>query len=365
MYRQQSKNVKNKSIKSKSPKSFTVGGISLSTKVDLQELHAIGENVIGYLEGNDEILKNEVIIIGAHYDHLGYGGEGSGSLKPDTIAIHPGADDNASGTSCLLELAQAMSHQQKKLKRSMLFISFTGEEIGLLGSNYYVKHPSIPLEKCITMLNMDMIGRLNNQTLLIFGTGTSSSFDSLIQTHNRDSLFTLKLNKDGYGPSDNSSFYSKNIPILNFFTDLHQDYHKPTDTYEKLNYKGLQQIGQYIESIILDLDKMSEPPKYVAVDSQKSSNYHRQNIRVYVGTIPDFSEHTEGYKISGVREGSPAAKAGLQGGDIIVKFGKVEIKNIQDYTYAINEYKAGDIVIVLIKRGAEIYTMKVVLESKK
>jgi C-terminal processing protease CtpA/Prc len=258
-----------------------------------------------------------------------------------------------------------MSYQQKGLKRSILFISFTGEEIGLLGSGYYVKHPSIPLEKCITMLNLDMIGRLNNQALIIFGTGTSSSFDSLVQTHNRDSIFTLKLNKDGYGPSDNSSFYSKKIPILFFFTDLHQDYHRPTDTYEKLNYKGLQQVVRYIESIILDIDKMPKPPKYVAVDSQKPSNYNRQNIRVYVGTIPDFSEHTEGYKISGVREGSPAAKAGLQGGDVIVKFGKVEIKNIQDYTYAINEYKAGDIVIVLIKRRTEIHTMKVVLESKK
>ncbi len=358
------KQLQDQILQERQPKSFAIQGISVNMTVDINEIRAQAKNVIGFLDGNDSTLKNEVLVIGAHYDHLGYGGEGSGSLRPDTIAIHPGADDNASGTSGLLELAQVFSNQRDRLKRSILFIAFTGEELGLLGSGHYVKHPTIPLESTVTMLNLDMIGHLNNRLLIVDGVGTSPGFDSLARVHNRDSAFILKLNKDGFGPSDYSSFFSKQIPVLNLFTNINEYYHRPIDTYDRLNYEGLQKIVAYAASLALDLDRIPNRPKFVATEMPKMAGNTGRSMRVFVGTIPDFSEQSEGMKISGVRQGSPAAKAGLQGGDIIIKFGKVDIKNLYDYTYALGEYKVGDIVDVVVKRGKEIINTKVTLERR-
>lgn len=347
-----------------SPKSMPLKGVSLSLQTDINEIRETTANVVGFLEGNDPVLKNEIIAIGAHHDHLGYGGAGSGSTKPDTVAVHHGADDNASGTAGLLELAQAFAARKSELKRSILFLSFSGEELGLLGSAYYVKAPTLPLEKTVTMLNMDMIGRLNNKALIVYGIGTSTGFEELVKKHNRDSMFVLKLNKDGYGPSDHSSFYAKQIPVFHFFTDLHSDYHQPSDEYEKLNYDGMEQVTNYVEAIVLDLDQETAKPQYVAVEAPRPAGGAGRSTRVYMGTIPDFGEQVEGMKLSGVREGGPAAKAGLQGGDIIIKFGKVDIKNLYDFTYALSEYKPGDEVALVVKRGSETLNMKVVLEKR-
>ena len=358
------KQLQDQILQERQPKSFAIQGVTVNLTVDINEIRAQAKNVIGFLDGNDTTLKNEVLVIGAHYDHLGYGGEGSGSLRPDTIAIHPGADDNASGTSGLLELAQLFSNQRDRLKRSILFIAFTGEELGLLGSGHYVKHPTIPLESTVTMLNLDMIGHLNNRLLIVDGVGTSPGFDSLARVHNLDSAFILKLNKDGFGPSDYSSFFSKQIPVLNLFTNINEYYHRPIDTYDRLNYEGLQKIVAYAASLALDLDRIPNRPKFVATEMPKMAGNTGRSMRVFVGTIPDFSEQSEGMKISGVRQGSPAAKAGLQGGDIIIKFGKVDIKNLYDYTYALGEYKVGDIVDVVVKRGKEIINTKVTLERR-
>ncbi len=348
---------------SRTPASCLVPNTRLHIATDVETIPARSSNVIGYLPGNDPLLKDQVVVIGAHYDHLGMGGEGSGSLKPDTVAVHPGADDNGSGTAGLLELAEAFAAHRNELRRSLLFVAFTGEELGLLGSAYYVKHPVIPLERTVSMLNMDMIGRLSHRTLIVYGTGTAPEFDSLVRAHDADSAFVLKLVRDGYGPSDQASFYGKQIPVLHFFTDLHGDYHRPTDTEDRLNYPALQSVVRFVDSIATDIDRSPVRPAYVAVAMPKPSGAMR-GYRVFVGTIPDFGEQTDGMKISGVREGSPAARAGLRGGDIIVKFGGAEIKNLYDYTYALGAHKPGETVEVIVKRGTELVKTEVTLEAR-
>ncbi len=350
---------------SRTPHSFLVKGATVSLDADVLEQRGESENVVGMLDGSDEKLKDEVLVIGAHYDHLGYGGEGSGSLKPDTVAIHHGADDNASGTAGVLELAQYFSARRNELKRSILFISFSGEELGLLGSAYFVKNPTVPLERMIAMLNMDEIGRLKDRKLIVYGMGTSPGFESLVTKYNRDSAFVLKLNKDGFGPSDHSSFYAKKIPVFHFFTDIHPDYHRPSDTYEKINSEGEEQVLRFIANIASDLDASAERPVYAQVEMpRQAAGGGRDGMRTYTGTIPDFGEQVEGMKLAGVREGSPAAKAGLQAGDIIIKFGKVDVKNIYDYTYALGEYKPGDEVEIVAQRGKEKVMLKVRLERR-
>jgi hypothetical protein len=348
----------------KKPRSFLLKDVLVRIETEIVEIRQKTSNVIGYLEGNDPVLKNEVLVLGAHYDHLGWGGEGSGSLRPDTVAIHNGADDNASGTAGLLELAQAFAARRHQLKRSILFIAFAAEELGLLGSAHFVKSPTLPLERLVAMLNMDMIGRLNNRTLIVYGIGTSPGFEDLVRRQNRDSTFYLKLNKDGFGPSDHASFYGKQIPVFHFFTGIHGDYHRPSDDVDKLNYEGMRSIAEYIQAITLELNAAETKPTYVAVEVPRPPGGGGRGTRVYVGTIPDYGEQSEGMKISGVREGSPAAKAGLRGGDVIVKFGKVEVKNLYDFTYALGEYKPGDEVDVVVKRGSETLNMKVVLERR-
>jgi aminopeptidase YwaD len=347
--------------RTKSPKSVALSNVSLQLTVSLKEIVENARNVVGVLEGNDPLLKDQIIIVGAHYDHLGWGGEGS--LKPDTVAIHHGADDNASGTSGMLELAQWFASSKTALKRTMVFMAFSGEEEGLLGSGYYVNHPIIPLEKTVVMLNMDMIGRLKGRRLIVNGVGTSQGFETLVKKLNTDSMFVLSMTKDGFGASDQASFYGKKIPVLFFFTDIHSDYHRPSDTWDKLNYPGMELVVRYAGAIATDLDQTADKPAYIAVEAPKQQSTGR-NSRVYMGTIPDFGEQVQGMKLSGVREGSPAAKAGLQAGDIIVKFGRVEIKNLYDFTYALGEYKPGDPVEVVIKRGNESKTMHVILEKR-
>jgi len=355
------KELQEKINKEKKPHSMTLADLSVKASADVEEIRRTSKNVIGYLEGSDATLKNEVVVIGAHYDHLGMGGEGSGSLQPDTIAVHNGADDNGSGTVGLLELAQYFASQRSTLKRSMMFISFTGEEMGLLGSAHFVKSPTIPISRIVVMLNMDMIGRLNERKLIVYGVGTSPGFEDLARSANADSLFVLKLNKDGFGPSDQSSFYGKNIPVFHFFTDLHGDYHRPSDDWDRINYDGMKQVLEYVRTIAMNLDVTEVKPQYVQVEQPRAVQGGGRGIRSYTGTIPDFGEQAAGMKLSGVREGSPAAKAGLQAGDIIVKFGTIDIKNLYDYTFALGEYKPGDEVEVVVQRGNETVKTKLTL----
>lgn len=349
------------------PRSFIIAGAKATIQVDLELQNTVTNNVLGFIEGSDPVLKNEIVVIGAHYDHLGHGGEGSGSTKPDTMAIHNGADDNASGVAGLLELAQTFAARRQSLKRSVFFMAFAAEEIGLLGSGYFVKNPTVPIENVVAMLNMDMIGRLDNRKLVVYGTGTAPEFETLSRKHNAvpggDSLFALRLIKDGYGPSDHSSFYGKKIPVFHFFTDAHVDYHRPSDDWDKLNYEGMTQVVHYIDRIATELNQRDTRPQYVAIEPPRMGGGGR-GAGVYLGTIPDFGEQVEGVKLSGVREGSPAAKGGLTAGDIIVKLGTFDVKNLSDMTYAMGEHKPGDEVDVIVRRGSELKTLRVKLERR-
>ena len=344
-------------------------------KVNLVKKTVDAYNVIGIIEGTDPQLRNEAIIIGAHYDHLGHGG--NGSLAANSADIHYGADDNASGTSAILELAR-MFAAEKKNKRTLIFMAFGGEEEGLLGSKYYVNNPIWPLDKTIAMINLDMVGRLNENKLTVGGVGTAADFRSLVQSKNLGDVqlvgassngsmpaplagsasFQLSLNEDGFGPSDHSSFYSKQIPVLFFFTGTHVDYHKPSDTFEKINYNGLTRITNFVGEIVRSVDANATRPAYKL--AQSSGQVGQVRMSVSLGTIPSYADSTDGMVLDGVRENSPAAKAGLKVGDKIVRLAGKDVRNAMDYTYVLGSMKAGEEYDVEIVRGSEKMTLKVI-----
>jgi Zn-dependent M28 family amino/carboxypeptidase len=330
--------------------------VTLTTDVVRADVPA--HNVVGVIEGSDPVLKNESIVIGAHYDHLGRGGEGS--LAPRPREIHHGADDNASGTAGVLELARIFGAQQPKLKRTLVFIAFSGEEEGLLGSNYYVNHPLMPLDKTVAMINMDMIGRMKDRKLIIGGVGTAKEWRGLITTGS-NGAFELTMNEDGYGPSDHSSFYSKQIPVLFFWTGTHNDYHKPSDTFEKINYNDEARILSLVARIVKDVD--SADPR-LTFTTAKSDPPRGGGFHVYLGTIPNYADTNDGLLLDGVRDDSPAAKAGLKAGDRVVKIGSRDVKNVYDYTAALGEMKAGQEYVIEVLRGGEKLTLKIVPQSR-
>ncbi len=336
----------------------TAKEVTLTTDVVRAEVPSY--NVIGVLEGSDPVLKNESIIIGAHYDHLGRGGEGSGSLAPKAGEIHHGADDNASGTAGLIELARIFSAQQPKLKRTLIFIAFGGEEEGLLGSNYYVNHPFTPLTNTVGMINMDMIGRMKDRKLIIGGVGTAKEWRGLIEP---EKSFELTLNEDGFGPSDHSSFYGKQVPVLFFWTGTHNDYHKPSDTWDKINYNDEVKILSFVARIVRDIDGADKRLTYTTAKSD--STPRTGGFRVYLGTIPNYADSNVGLLLDGVREDSPAAKAGLKAGDRVVKIGNRDVKNVYDYTSALGEMKAGQEYVFEVMRGSEKLTLRVTPEARK
>ena len=308
------KDVYDKIIETKKPSSTELKNSSANISTEVKEVEATSWNVGGILEGNDPKLKNEWIIIGAHFDHLGMGGDGS-LYRGDEPQIHNGADDNASGTTGVLELAEKFTSVKDQLKRSVAFFTFSGEELGLLGSNYLANNLPFPVEDAIVMINMDMIGRLKDSSLIVYGTGTSSNWKDILNENN-DYGFKLTFNDEGYGPSDHSSFYGNKIPVLFFFTGTHEDYHKPSDDAEKINLEGEKIVLDYVYEIAMNIDNDPERPDYLLVEKKEGGQMFVR--KVYVGTIPDFAGNVDGYKISGVSEGSPAQQAGLQGGDIII-----------------------------------------------
>ena len=377
-----------------------VRGLRLTIDVNVVRRESPSFNVVGILPGSDPNWKNEAIVIGAHYDHLGLGGEGSGSLSART-GIHHGADDNASGVAGLIELARMFSSQNPKPRHTIVFIAFSGEEEGLIGSNYYVNHPIIALANTAAMVNMDMIGRLKEKSLIVGGVGTAQEWRTLIGAANdvqgmtvslnsagadRTNLpnsipvvtgsngkpvvtldpgkkFVLTLNEDGFGPSDHSSFYAKQVPVLFFWTGNHEDYHKPSDTADKINYEGEARIVSFVARIVLDIDKGDKRPTYAVAKSE--SQGRAGGFRVYLGTIPNYAETNDGLKLEGVRDDSPAAKAGLKAGDRIVKMAGHEVKNVYDYTYALGEMKAGQEYEVEIVRGSERLTLRITPAARK
>lgn len=355
------KGVQEKLRSSQKPGSFFISNVSVLLSSDVQKLRSKTKNVIGLFPGTDPRLKDEYLVIGAHYDHLGLGG--AGSLIPDTVAVHHGADDNASGTAGVLELAQAFVAERSEHKRSILFMAFGAEEWGDLGSDYFMKHPLVPLQKIVGMINLDEIGREKDSTLIVHGTGTSPLWNTLLSQFNNPKQFNLKVNPEGFGPSDHASFYAKDIPVLFFFTGVHPDYHKPSDTEEKINTAGEQSILEFVYKIAREVSNREEKPLFTRADMPRQPG-ESGGFRVYFGTVPDYAEQVDGLKISSVRKRSPAEKAGVMGGDIITKFGGKTIKNIYDYTYALEEFKPGEEVELVVKRGDKILQLKAVLEKR-
>jgi hypothetical protein len=345
--------------KDKSEYAQKLSGVTAGLSVDVTRRAVPAYNVVGVIEGNDPKLRREYIVIGAHYDHLGHGGESS--LAPNSSEVHHGADDNASGTAGMLELARIFSAQRGQLRRSVIFIAFSAEESGLIGSKAYVNNPAAPLGETVAMINLDMIGRLKENKLTIGGIGTSPEFRKLVESLNNG--FTLQLSEDGFGPSDHSSFYAKQIPVFFFYSGVHDDYHKPSDTANKINYEGQAKIVGFVAEIARAIDRGDARPAYAVTRSQSSGR--ATGFRVYLGTIPNYAESNDGLLLDGVRDDSPAAKAGLKAGDKIVKLAGREIKNVYDYTYALGEMKPDQEYEVEVIRGAERVKLKLTPQARR
>jgi acetylornithine deacetylase/succinyl-diaminopimelate desuccinylase-like protein len=310
-------------------------------------------NIAGYIDNGAE----NTIIIGAHYDHLGLGNDGS-SLDPNPAnKIHNGADDNASGTAGVIELARYFQNNGKKERNNFLFLCFSGEELGLYGSKYFTEHPTIDLSKVSYMINMDMIGRLSPDTkaLSVSGSGTSPVWEPLLQKLSNDKV-KIKTDSSGTGPSDHTSFYLKNIPVLHFFTGSHSDYHKPSDDWEKINVEGEADVLNVIVKVVEELDAS---PKLAFLTTKSKTMSSRSSFKVTMGIMPSYTGEEGGLKVDGVSEGKPAQKAGLQAGDIIIQMGDVEVKDIQNYMEALGKYEKGQTIPVKFKRKGEVMTVNV------
>lgn len=312
-----------------------------------------GKNLIGYLDNGAE----NTIVIGGHYDHLGDDGRGSSLEKEAHGKIHYGADDNASGTAGVLELARYFSTNNVKEKTNFLFVCFSAEEAGLIGSKYFTNNPTVSLDNISAMLNMDMIGRLNDSTnkLLIYGTGTSDVWEEQLKKHNNN-RFVLVLDSSGVGPSDQTSFYLKKIPVLHFFTGQHSDYHKSSDVPEKINYSGEVSVLNYIASIAT---AVSELPKLKYFETRTKDTGSKSAFKVTLGVMPDYGYQGKGLRVDAVNHDKPAEKAGLKDGDIVVQLGEIKIENIYDYMKALGAFNKGDKAVVKVDRDKQTLTYTV------
>jgi acetylornithine deacetylase/succinyl-diaminopimelate desuccinylase-like protein len=323
---------------------------------------AMGKNVIGILPGKDSRLRDEIVVVGAHYDHLGPGK--FGSLDPDSTGmVHNGADDNASGTAALIHIAQLL--KKSPPLRTVVFIAFSGEEAGLLGSAYYVKQPVYPMSATYAMVNMDMVGRLRNDRLLVYGSETARELPALLDSLNGLARFDLKTTGDGWGRSDQSSFYGAGKPVLHLFTDLHEDYHRTTDDWEKINADGLARVSDFTASIVRALASRREPLTFVnAPPPQTAAGTSASGYGTYLGTVPDMSENPGGVKLTGVRANSPAEKAGIRGNDILIQIGDRKTPDLQAMTDALRAHKPGDVVEVRVLRDGVEQKLMVTLGTR-
>jgi len=346
---------------------FVLPKVKVKLACGIEHLKKTDEDVVAYLPpgaGSDEY-----ILVGAHYDHLGRGGTSSLERAGEENKIHPGADDNASGTGWMMELAAALAKERtehlEKFRRGVIFAAWSGEEIGIIGSAAFCEHPPVPLEKIAAYVNADMVGRLRDNKLTLQGVGSSHAWRKMIEKRNVTAGFSLSLQDDPYLPTDVTSFYTKNVPVLNFFTGAHDDYHRPTDTAEKINYEGLERVAKFSEQIVLDLAQTPERPDLAKVERTAQEAGGRETLRAYLGTIPDYTTDVKGVKLSGVRGASPSEKAGLKGGDVIVEFAGQKIANSYDYTYALDAVKIGQPVQVVIERDGKQITLSVTPEARK
>jgi peptidase M28-like protein/PDZ domain-containing protein len=307
-----------------------------------------GHNVIGFMDNH----AKTTVVIGAHYDHLGWGDEGSLSEKDS--AIHNGADDNASGVALVLQLADML--RNKYTNNNYLFMCFSGEEKGLWGSNWYTKHATIDMGTINYMINMDMVGRMNDEkTLVVYGTGTSPVWNELVEKLAKDNV-KLVTKEGGIGPSDHTSFYLKDIPVLHFFTGQHEDYHKPSDDVDKINFEGMITVAKFVEGVIADMD---DNGKLAFTKTKDEESTKAPKYSVTLGVIPDYLYDGKGMKLDGVKDDKPAKIAGMQAEDIVIKMGDIEINTMMDYMKSLGTFKKGDKTTVIVKRGEETLKMKV------
>jgi aminopeptidase YwaD len=337
---------------SRKPFSFSEKA-SVNGKAEIVRELANTRNVVMLLPGEDPQLKDEYIILGAHFDHLGMGGPGSGSRALDTIGIHHGADDNASGVAMMLELAEKFAKTKGSHKRSILCLSFSGEEEGLLGSKHFVDDPGINLSKVNAMINMDMVGRLNEtNNLEIGGVGTATGLKGLVYANSDTSVIKLALSEEGYGPSDHSSFYGKNIPVLFYFTGAHMDYHTPTDTWEKINFKGMVEISDLVFNVAKELALETPMLQFKEAGPKTDVNRYPRRKGVTLGIMPDFAGVIKnGLRADFVTPGKPAALGGMQKGDIITFINGLPVNNIQDYMFRMGQLKHGQTISVEVLRN--------------
>jgi aminopeptidase YwaD len=347
------------------PRSAPVEGVSVRMNVDVKPIKKRVSNVIGIVKGSDPEVGDEVIVVGAHYDHLGLGY--SGSMAPDLAGqIHNGADDNASGVSALIEIAEDISLELREPRRTICFVAFASEEMGLLGSHQFVSAPPFPLEKIVAMINMDMIGRLRDKRLLVGGVGTANEFQKLVEGVNKQYGFNLIFDKSGLGAGDHTSFSLKRIPVLFFFTGVHADYHRPSDDWDKINAEGGAMVARFVTDVVRAIDALKKRPAFVEVQEPRMPPGERSGApRPWFGSVPDFSFQGEGYKFQSVLPGSPAAEAGLQAGDIMVEFSGKPVKNIYDYTAALSAFQPGDKVLVVVLRASERLEVEVTLARRR
>jgi hypothetical protein len=354
------------------PQSRELEGVKVSAEVTISREAIAAKNVIGVIEGEGPHAE-ETIVIGAHYDHLGRGEVGS--LAFGSRDIHNGADDNASGTATVLELARRLAARPDAPARRIVFVLFSGEERGLLGSAHYVEDPPYPIEQTVAMINLDMVGRLDEErNLVVYGTSSSETFGPMVEPLATTLGFKPKMPKainDGSSDSDHSSFYKKDVPILFFFTGIHPDYHKPSDDSPLINYAGMAKVADLCEQVALNLASRPERPVFVKAPARPAASASAaaspgavKGGGAYFGSRPAYGEDVEGVKLEGVTEGSPAEKAGLKGGDVIVKFGGVAVKDIESYMVAMSAKKPGDVVEVVVLRDGEEVTLKATLGAR-
>ena len=325
---------------------------SIDAQIVIEPKIRKSKNVVGYLDNNAQFT----IVVGAHYDHLGYGEDGNSMIRGGEALIHNGADDNASGTSAMIELAFQLKGNKAK-HYNYLFIGFSAEELGLNGSKYFVENPTISLNTVNYMINMDMVGRMNDstKTITIGGYGTSPSWQNMIAAVKKKS-FNVKFDSSGTGPSDHTSFYRKDIPVLFFFTGLHTDYHKPSDDADKINYVGIAQIIRFIQEMI---ENDNTPNKLVFTKTREQQTSTSTRFSVSMGIMPDYSYSGTGVRVDGVTDNRPAKKAGLLGGDIVKQLGDYKTSSVEAYMQALSKFKKGDKTTAVVSRGDKELTIEI------
>lgn len=349
------------------PSGIVIPG-SISLRTEMNRKRSKDHNVVAVFPP-DDTANAEYVMLGAHYDHLGHGEVGAMNRAGEEGQVHNGADDNASGTAVVLEIARQIATKRAadpSLRKRGLVVSFwSGEEMGLLGSSAFAEHPAIPLERVTAYLNFDMVGRLRDNKLVLQGAGSSNAWIKMIERRNVAAGFSLTVQNDPYLPTDSTAFYTKGVPVLNFFTGSHDDYHRPGDDADKLNEEGMNRIATFASALTADLLRAENRPDYQKVAPGNTGGGGRETLRVYIGSIPDYAQEVEGVKLSGVRAGSPAEKAGLQAGDILIEFAGQQVKNIYDYTYALDAAKPDVELTLKVRRAGEVIELKVTPTTRR